>query len=366
MKYSTVPEVILGDVPEITVPEIQVSYQRETNKHFFGKITQSSDVAEFLRMTFTKGIVELQEESVVIYLNQANQILGYYKHSRGAINATVIDIRLVLAVALKAAAVSLIIAHNHPSGNLKPSAADNDITRKLKEAAAAQEIRLLDHIIITNSGYYSYADEGMLGLEGVHSLNDYEAFTSLVERELEAGTQYTKPSIEKLAAGFGINDKTEVKELTELAIVKRARKLAHSPGTVKERYDNIVELYNTQVNLSHRTSQSILLQQYSTPAPISYLAGVFCGIDQPRPDSLFFEPCAGNGLLTIAGKPEHFVVNEIGDFRNRNLRMQGYLKVTKEDASDNILFRKYYQKFDAVLTNPPFGLYGTHDVAHCT
>lgn len=357
MKYSTVPEVVLGDVPEIAVPEILVSYRRNTEKPFLGKISNSSDVANFLRRTFSEGIVDLQEEAIVIYLNQANNILGYYRHSKGSINATIIDVRLVLAVALKAAAVSIILSHNHPSGNLKPSAADDVITRKLKEAAAVHEIRFLDHIIITSSGHYSYAEHGLLGLEVLQSLNMYDAFTSQVENDLEAGIAHTKPSIEKLARGFDITDKTEVKELTELAIVQRARKLAHAEGSIKDRFDAIVKLYNTQVNLSHRTSQSILLQQYSTPAPISYLAGVFCAIDQPQPNSLFFEPCAGNGLLTIAGEPEHFIVNEIGEFRNRNLQTQGFLKVTKDDASNSLLFQNYYQKFDAVLTNPPFGLY---------
>jgi len=96
-----------------------------------------------------------------------------------------------------------------------------------------------------------------------------------------------KRSIEKLAATYGITDKTEIKELTELAIVNRARELAHHSGSVRDRFDKIVELYNSQVNLSHRTSQSILLQQYSTPAPIAYLAGVFCVLVRTR---ICFEP----------------------------------------------------------------------------
>jgi len=108
-----------------------------------------------------------------------------------------------------------------------------------------------------------------------------KAFVEEVLSELVAGKKHNKISIEKLAAAYGITDKTEVKELTELAIVNRARELAHSQGTIKDRFDKIVELYYSQVNLSHRTSQSILLQQYSTPAPIGYLAGVFCGIHKP-------------------------------------------------------------------------------------
>lgn len=355
MKYQTIPEIVLGNVPEIVIPELQVTYDRSSGKQFLGSIYSSEDVAIFIKRTFGKGEIELQEQVVVLYLNQAHNIIGYYRHSKGAINATVADIRIILATALTCMAVSLIISHNHPSNNLKNSRADDDLTGQLKTAAAIHNIKLLDHIIVTKEGHYSYADQGLLGLEGVKSLkNNLEKFVSKVEYGLENKIHYNKKSIEKVAASFGITDKTEVKELTELAIVKRARELAHSDGTIREKFDKIVELYNSQVNLSHRTSQSILLQQYSTPSPIAYLAGVFCGIDKPIPNSIYFEPSAGNGLLTIAGEPKDFIVNEIDLTRNRNLQTQGYLKVTKDDATEP--FREYIRKFDAVLTNPPFGI----------
>lgn len=176
----------------------------------------------------------------------------------------------------------------------------------------------------------------------------------MVEKELKDKIHHSKKSIEKLASSFGITDKTEVKELTELAIVRRARELAHNEGTIRERFDRIVELYNSQVNLSHRTSQSILLQQYSTPAPIAYLSGIFCGIDKPFVRSNYFEPSAGNGLLTIAGNPFNFVVNEIDPTRNRNLHTQSFYKILKQDATKP--FTDYRKYFDAVLTNPPFGV----------
>jgi len=86
--------------------------------------------------------------------------------------------------------------------------------------------------------------------------------------------------------------------------VREARRLAHQLGkTVAEKFGDIVELYRGQVNLSHRTSQSIMLQQYSTPAPIGYLMGIFCGVDKA---GSYFEPSAGNGLLTIAAEPHTF------------------------------------------------------------
>ena len=179
-------------------------------------------------------------------------------------------------------------------------------------------------------------------------------FVNRMEQDLQNKIGHNKLSVEKLAASFGITDKTEVKELTELAIVQRARELAHSNGTIRERFDRIVELYHSQVNLSHRTSQSILLQQYSTPAPIGYMAGVFCEIEKLQFKGGFaFEPSAGNGLLTIAAKPERVYVNEIDNFRNRNLRTQGFANVWQRDATK--LFPDIHRHFMAVLTNPPFG-----------
>lgn len=131
-------------------------------------------------------------------------------------------------------------------------------------------------------------------------------------------TKQNKVTLEKLGRTFGIIDKNLVKELTELAIVQEARRLAHSPGAIVARYQSIVALYHNQVNLSHRTSESMLLQQYSTPAPIGYLMGMYCGIDQFNGKERALEPSAGNGLLTVAGSPSNFHVNEISFQRYKN------------------------------------------------
>src|SRR6201993_1959770 len=159
-----------------------------------------------------------------------------------------------------------------------------------------------------------------------------QEFVKRMEHDLQQGIKHTKPSVEKLAASYGIHDKTEIKELTELAIVNRARSIAHSGNTIAQNYEEIVSLYRNQVNLSHRTSQSILLQQYSTPAPIGYLAGIFCGIDKFRKGQMGFEPSAGNGLLTVAGNASDFIVNEIDELRYDNLKTQGYQIVYRENA----------------------------------
>nr|HPM32293.1 strawberry notch family protein [Chryseolinea sp.] len=180
-----------------------------------------------------------------------------------------------------------------------------------------------------------------------------EDFVQAVSSLLQSGAKQNKITLEKLARTFGITDRNLVKELTELAIVKEARKLAHQPGkTVAEKFSDIVALYKGQVNLSHRTSESVLLQQYSTPAPIGYLMGVYCGIDVSN--EYLFEPSAGNGLLTIAGSPEFTFVNEIDTVRNNNLKTQGFSVVTKLDASKQFPY-EYHKNYKFVITNPPFG-----------
>lgn len=180
-------------------------------------------------------------------------------------------------------------------------------------------------------------------------------FVEAIRKELHSKVKHNKLTVEKLASSFGITDKNLVKELTELAIVNEARTLAHSDKSVADRYADIVDLYKSQVNLSHRTSQSVLLQQYSTPAPIGYLMGVYCGIDKP---GKYLEPSAGNGLLTIAADPQNFYVNEIDSVRLDNLKTQGFMAYSQQDATQPlrlIAAPAPQRQFDAVLTNPPFG-----------
>ena len=136
-----------------------------------------------------------------------------------------------------------------------------------------------------------------------------KAYYQTMVNHLRNGDKLNRPKTEKLAKSLGINDRTLIKELTELAIVITAREIALGPGSQFDKYNAIVELYKNQTNLSFRTSQSILLQQYSTPAPIGYLMGLYCGIDSHTKS--VFEPSAGNGLLTIAASPRQVTVNEI-------------------------------------------------------
>ena len=144
---------------EFKIREIEVTFNKEA--YFFGQVTSSNDVYNFLKEQIIKGI-EIQEHFIALYLNQANKIIGYYHHSTGTINATMVDTEIVVAVALKTLAKSVIISHNHPSGNLKPSERDKDVTKKIREAGDMLDIKLMDHIIVGHEGQYlSFSDEGL-------------------------------------------------------------------------------------------------------------------------------------------------------------------------------------------------------------
>src|SRR5690349_16622440 len=106
------------------------------------------------------------------------------------------------------------------------------------------------------------------------------AFIRHMLNDLDKNFRHNKKSVEQVAASYAIYNKTEIKEFTELAIVYKARSIAQSTLNSEAKYWEIVQLYQNQVNLSHRTSESILLQQYSTPAPIAFLAGIFVNADQ--------------------------------------------------------------------------------------
>jgi len=198
-------------------------------------------------------------------------------------------------------------------------------------------------------------NQKMISMDKLKTVYEKEnSFTEELVRKLYHKEKLNRIQTEKIALGFGIMDKTKVKELTELAIVESARKISLSSSSIEMKFGQIVELYERQTNLSFRTSQSILLKQYSTPAPIGYLMGIYCGIDSNR--KTVFEPSAGNGLLTIATHPKLVVVNEIDKVRRENLTRQHYCNVTGRDAS--MEFKDYQKSFDAVLTNPPFGSIG--------
>lgn len=136
-----------------------------------GKRRNSSELSDRISVNSSKDVYNyfhpimadlVHEEFWVLYLNRSNKIIDKYKLSQGGISGTVTDIRLILKRAIEVLASSFIVCHNHPSGNLKPSENDTNITCKLKSAALQMDINLLDHIIIANNSYFSYTDEGIL------------------------------------------------------------------------------------------------------------------------------------------------------------------------------------------------------------
>ncbi len=123
------------------------------------QVCKSSDIARFLQTSLQD---RQQEVFGVLYLNRANRINHFEIVSEGGITGTVADPRIILKKALEQNAVSIIVCHNHPSGNLQPSRADEQLTQRLKEAAQLLDIHMLDHVIVSEQGYYSFADEGLI------------------------------------------------------------------------------------------------------------------------------------------------------------------------------------------------------------
>jgi DNA repair protein RadC len=144
------------------VSEIELIYKSKVPASLRTKITCSRDCYNLLKENWNSDTLEFFEEFKVLLLNRSNAILGILPLSKGGISGTVTDTRIIMAAALKSNASGLIVAHNHPSGNLNPSESDNKITQKIKSAGELMDIQLLDHLIITAEDYYSFADQGIL------------------------------------------------------------------------------------------------------------------------------------------------------------------------------------------------------------
>lgn len=146
------------------VSEIDIVYKKKVNCKVSERplIKSSSDVYEILLHYWDQDKIDLLEEFKVLFLNRSNRVLQIYNVSSGGITGTVADPRLILAAALKVASCSIMLAHNHPSTSLKPSKADEELTSKIKYAAQFHDIKVLDHVIVSSEGYYSFADEGVL------------------------------------------------------------------------------------------------------------------------------------------------------------------------------------------------------------
>ncbi len=136
-----------------------------------GRRRRAGEALEMKKITSSHSVFELMqpilgelphEEFWILYLNNSNKVIQKTQLSKGGITGTLVDVRLVIKTALEVGAVALILAHNHPSGTLQPSEQDKALTQKLKAGAASLDIKVLDHIIVTEKSYFSFADEGIL------------------------------------------------------------------------------------------------------------------------------------------------------------------------------------------------------------
>jgi DNA repair protein RadC len=144
------------------VAEIQLTYKSNVKPSLRPKIIASKDAYEILLENWDGSQIEFVEQFKMMFLNRANKVLGIFNMSTGGVSGTVADPKLIFAAALKTTACSIILAHNHPSGNLTASHADIELTKKVRDGGRLLEVQLLDHIIVTGEGYFSFADEGLL------------------------------------------------------------------------------------------------------------------------------------------------------------------------------------------------------------
>jgi DNA repair protein RadC len=144
------------------VAEVELIYKTKVKASERPQITSSKDAYELFLQLWDENKIEFVEQFKVLFLNRANKVLGAFNVSTGGISGTVADPRVIFVAALKSNSSGILISHNHPSQNLKPSRQDEELTQKIKQAGQFLDIKLLDHIIVGIDGYYSFADEGLI------------------------------------------------------------------------------------------------------------------------------------------------------------------------------------------------------------
>ena len=147
---------------DFQVSEVALIYKSKIPQSKRPQVISSHHAFSIFQQSWDGDTIDFIEQFKVLYLNSANKALGIFQVSAGGLSGTVADPRIILTMALKLCATAMILCHNHPSGNLRPSCADESLTNKIKQAASFLDIRLQDHIIINSEGYLSFADEGLL------------------------------------------------------------------------------------------------------------------------------------------------------------------------------------------------------------
>lgn len=147
---------------QLAATEVRLVYKTKVKASDRVQLNNSVETYRFLLQTWDKSKLELQEQFKVILMNNKNHVLGLYELSTGGVASTSADTKLIFMAALKANASTIIVAHNHPSGDPQPSLADKNLTKKIKEAGRLLDITVHDHMVVTRHFYYSFADKGMM------------------------------------------------------------------------------------------------------------------------------------------------------------------------------------------------------------
>ena len=148
---------------QYAISEVKLTYKTKVKANERAKIKCSQDIYTLLiNSVFDPETIEYRETLKMILLNRSNQVIGVHQVSEGGISGTVVDIRIIMQCALLTNCTGIILAHNHPSGNLQTSKEDDNLTVKVTNACKLLDIHLLDHLIVTPEGYFSYADEGRI------------------------------------------------------------------------------------------------------------------------------------------------------------------------------------------------------------
>ncbi len=142
------------------VAEVELTYKSTTKNKC--KVACARDAYNVLLPTYREGTINYKEYFKVLLLNNANKVLGYTLISEGGLTNTMVDVRIILQAALLANATAIILAHNHPSGNLTPSHEDKKVTQEIANAAKIMQIRVVDHIIMSDESYHSFAESGLI------------------------------------------------------------------------------------------------------------------------------------------------------------------------------------------------------------
>jgi DNA repair protein RadC len=215
-------------IPEIDIEKIKTVYLDIPNN----KILSLDDSIRILKQIYNKGTIKAYEEVKILFLDNSNQVIGIYNHSKGGITGTVIDIEMVCALALKCLAKGVIMSHNHPSGNLKFSDADIKVTRELKNALNLFRISLLDSIVITENGFTSMTNEGILANGG--SLSKFENGGNF---EKSFNVFYTTKS-GRLMVALKVMAKTENEAKEKIVKQMRSSSTFDKVVTVSNSYEN--------------------------------------------------------------------------------------------------------------------------------